>query len=232
MEDNTHLSEEMLVDYTLKYLSVENKAFVEEHLTKCAKCKEALFKWEGLLDRTDQLQEPTNYLKDRLLQQIAPKRKTAFSIKKPLVVLSAVTAAFILFFVGYQIDPNKSTTISPPDDNSPFVVKEDTKIYEVIPVQTDSIQGYAWINPTSNEMLLFVDGLTPRNNNDYQAWIQTTQYLKNAGLLNMSGRKGQIYIKDGVIQDVKHIVVSKEPRGGSQTLTDPEPFLIRLNNTN
>ncbi|MBU9722942.1 MULTISPECIES: anti-sigma factor [Bacillaceae] len=111
----------------------------------------------------------------------------------------------------------------------PFLVKEETNVYEILPEYNENIKGYVWINQDSNELMLFVDGLPPVALKDYQGWVQTANEVKNAGVIKTSGETGLVYYQDRSIKTLEHIMLSREPLGGSDELTDPNPVFIQLN---
>ncbi|WP_178075218.1 anti-sigma factor, partial [Pseudomonas sp. 2995-1] len=96
-------------------------------------------------------------------------------------------------------------------------------VYEILPEYNGNIKGYVWINDVSNEMMLFLDGLPAIALQDYQGWVQTPHEVKNAGVVKTTGETGLVYYQDGSIETLEHIMLSREPLGGSEELTDPNP---------
>lgn len=123
-----------------------------------------------------------------------------------------------------ELDTNEAFIPS----EKPFVLSADTKVYKIMPVVNQELEGYIWTNRPNKEMLLLLDGLPSITEKEYQAWIKTPDALHNIGLFQVLQGKGQIHIQNYDIEDVEHIIVSQEPIGGSIFPTDPNAVLIKI----
>lgn len=227
------VNEEAILDYVRGNLDEYQENFITHHINECKSCKTTYELWTTIFQDLSTELTPPSHLKKSLMRKI---KKKHYKNSRPAFVIFSMSFALIMLLIGYTINPTHRTPNPKPQSfityqntAQPFLISEDTDIYEITPDMNQPIKGYAWINNQSNEMMLLVDGLHPISLNDYQAWIKTTNELKNAGVIKIRGQKGQLYIKDNVINNLEHIIVSKEPLGGSETPTDPNPFLIKLN---
>ena len=234
------IPEEKVIDYIQGHLDYKQQKDLKNHLDECDECRKVYHSWVDLFQSIDDKETPSPKVKKRIMKKIHkyPTHKKWFGSIKPAYIFVSACVALITLFIGYTINPKNelhvndnqtSPIITNHNQTPPFMVKEETDVYEVVPVLNQNVKGYVWINNRSNEMLLLVDGLRPIRVNDYQAWVKTTNELKNAGIMKVKGQTGQLYFQDGVINQLEQIMVSKEPIGGSKQPTDPNPFLLKLN---
>ncbi|WP_102346456.1 anti-sigma factor [Bacillus sp. Marseille-P3661] len=235
MTCNSQVHEESIIGLVRGELHKAQEHSLRNHMEQCQHCKEVFDSWLTIFNGLAEKQRPSAHTKKRIMKSIR-KERSSIRFTKPTFIFMSTCFAMVMMLIGYIIKPTDLQT--PPQVASyttnqslkePFMVKDDTDVYEISPEWNDRVSGYAWINPYSNEMMLLVDGLHPISLNDYQAWIQTADELINVGLLKVNGQKGQLYIQDGVVHQLEHIMVSKEPLGGSDVPTDPNPFLIKIN---
>jgi len=90
------------------------------------------------------------------------------------------------------------------------------------------ISGEVWLDNRSGEMLLILSGVGPEYELDYQAWSMKEDLLRSIGLLKMTDRAGYLYVRDPLMGEPDHIIVSAEPKGGSRFPTGPEKIRIVL----
>lgn len=218
------VSEQQIIDFVLDQ---PVSADVSAHLATCSHCQALATQWKGTLQTTDAM--PSANLKQRLLAKLT--KRPVFQVIDVKVAVTIATLTVGLFFLGYLTNPNHQATSNaehaPFIADQPFVVNDQTAIYGV-ETGNSHVTGYAWVNPESGEMFILVDGLSPAIENDYQGWLQSADQLENAGLFKVTGQKGQLYVKNGQLDRLSHIIVSKEPKGGSFIPTDPNPYLIKL----
>ncbi|WP_088105534.1 anti-sigma factor [Halalkalibacter urbisdiaboli] len=220
------ITEENIVDFIKGHY---NQVNIQEHLHYCEECQGLYAEWSVRLRTLEEPSTiPSEHLKKRVMQVALKKSEKGFNLFKQAYIVS-FTFALLILALGISIvnlkDGNQAESIV----LEPFMIQEETDLYEILAEYNDNVKGYAWVNPESNEMLLLVDGLHPISLQDYQAWLQTSNETKNVGVLKVSGQTGQLYIQDGMIHNLKQIMVSKEPIGGSSQPTDPNPVFIRLN---
>lgn len=236
--ENNHIHEHTIIDYIQGRKDLYEERMIKKQIENCEDCRKTYEVWAEILENLPSEKPPAS-LKYRVMEKVNQNAMFSKRFSKPVLAFLSISMATILILTGYIINPshvknseiNKQVALNEEQKISqPFMIRDDTNIYEILPERNDQIKGYVWINNKSKEMMLLVDGLHPISLNDYQAWIQTTNELKNAGVIKITGHKGQLYMKDKAINDLEHIVVSKEPVGGSDKPTDPNPVFIKLTN--
>jgi anti-sigma-K factor RskA len=236
MECKQRLAESKIVDYVLKKLDEKKETEIRHHIDDCNACQRLYTEWNVMLSHSLAEPTPSPILKTRILKSV--RRKSKISVpawKNPsfLAMSTCITAVlFAILFIGNVNEveqENMLVTEEQSGEFEPFLVSEETDIYDITNEHDENIKGYVWINQQSNEMMMLVDGIAPISIRDYQGWIQTKNELKDAGLFTVNGQKGQLYVKDGVVNDLKHIMITQEPKGGSHRPTDPNGYIIKLN---
>jgi len=87
--------------------------------------------------------------------------------------------------------------------------------------------GYVWLSDRG-DMLIFVDGIPPRADADYQVWSVLEGRMENLGILVQWERMAYLYVQNADPTRWEAIAVSLEPRGGSQLPTGPEAITVRF----
>ncbi len=141
---------------------------------------------------------------------------------------TSIAALCVAAFFGIINSQHQEKVIEPTSSETMFVMNSDTDLYELNPETNDHLKGYAWVNNRTEELYLFVDGLIPIKNKDYQAWVKTNNGLHDAGILQLLDRSGQLYLKNKPIDDAEYIIVSIEPKGGSRSPTKQDSYFIRF----
>ncbi|MFD1737942.1 hypothetical protein ACFSCX_15500 [Bacillus salitolerans] len=218
------LYEEKVVDLALEKVEVAEELRIRKHMETCHPCKELYEYWDNMFD-AQSVTIPSIKIKLTIVCSILVER-----LKQRAVLLPALIMASLLLMANVlQAEDPKNRTVPFNSENSPFLVKTDTRIYDLVPDVSNPVSGYAWINTSSEELMLVMEGLKPSMLNEYQAWIQTKNELKDAGIIMISGQTGQLYIKDRTVPMLEYIIISQEPHGGSFRPTDPNAFLLKLN---
>ncbi|SHG21102.1 anti-sigma factor [Ornithinibacillus halophilus] len=236
-----HFSEETIVDFIMGNLNDEQVEKMNQHLNQCSACQQIYDYWEQSLSMK-QNEAPRPAIQAKLLQTIDEKAMNSKYRKwKTPKFITAIAATLILMSIGlYQIvqdgPNNQSTTqyITAQHDSIPeheFLENPDTNRLDILPVTTNSnVKSDVWLNEVTNEMMLFVDGLVPLEQQDYQLWLVHSNNNWNGDILQLRNGKARVYYKMGDITELKLVKVSVEPLGGSLTPTGPETFYIDLNN--
>ncbi|MCM3716329.1 anti-sigma factor [Halalkalibacter oceani] len=231
MSCHNHFSEEQIIDYLRG--EAEDEASVKQHLDHCPHCQQLQEQWKPFFAKeTEAHIRPPERLKKRILHTIRTEQRKPFFhflTLRPLTARFSLVVIVLLLGSWLTISQVQKTSLQhSAEEPLPFLMNEETTLYEISPEDNTAIKGYAWINNDSNELMLLVDGLHPVSLNDYQAWIRSTTDLKDAGIIQVNGAQGQLYLQDDIVNQLDHIILSKEPRGGSIQPTDPNPFLIKL----
>jgi anti-sigma-K factor RskA len=226
--------EEEIVDFVLDRLPVEKQEALERHVECCDSCRGVLTQWQEVLsDGTGEMVStaPSPGVKRKLMKRIRP-RKVPFgaSARKPLIVLTAAAAMFFILMASgmFSVPPNHSE-IRYVNGKPNIATTGGTRNIHYVQVSDRDIHAYILVNRTTNELLLYLDGLPAINGKDYQAWLVTNGRFKDAGLLRVNHGMGRLYFHGSQMARVRHIVVSVEPKGGSESQTGPKTFMIEMN---
>ncbi|GAA0326171.1 hypothetical protein GCM10008967_15910 [Bacillus carboniphilus] len=227
-----HWSDEQMIDYILDNHDPFTNESINHSIKECPLCQNQYHQWISILPTKEETLQPSEKLKQRILKSFTSliKRKRR-KVNFPMVAFrtaSIATAAFILVIVFWMKD-TASLPMSHPSDEPIFVMNNDTSIYELVPHVNHNMKGYAWINERTKELYLFVDGLVPIHDKDYQAWVKTSNQIHDAGVLQLMGESGQLYIKSDPINHAEYIILSIEPKGGSKSPSEKDSWLIKLN---
>ncbi|SDJ05046.1 anti-sigma factor [Alteribacillus bidgolensis] len=232
-------TEEEVVDFIMGNLS-EPKAYrLQQHMDRCKNCQDRYGQWQEIVDNKQKTAAPSPMLKKRIDKSVdsLPQRKKK---KRPAVLASAMIAsiAIIILLIGSGL----STLLTPSQEHNIVKQNEDieyneiindpqTSEFEVLPTintHQDQIKGNIWINDRTNEMFMEVEGLTELEEKDYQLWLIDPNERLHDELLQIRYGSNQLYYKGPEMNQVKWIIVSIEPKGGSHTPTGPETFSVDL----
>ncbi len=238
MEKDKHWNEEKIIDFLLGKLDKEKSQQLQEHIQICEMCNEKTASWKDILADKQDADIESN-VQETFIKKIK-RTKQWFSKENLKWTIPLISFTLILFFIFfYKINPvffqNKDYEAQYIENaqqmasmKNSFVLNPGTKIYRIVPALHRKIEGYAWINPKTDEIYLFIDGLQPIYEQDYQAFVKTSNRVKSLGLIQIIDQKGQLYSQDNEINELQHIILSIEPIGGSSSPTDPHAYLIEL----
>ncbi|GGK11603.1 hypothetical protein GCM10010965_00650 [Caldalkalibacillus thermarum] len=244
------LTDEMIVDSLLAKLPVEQMEEIERHLQACARCQRSRNEWMTLLQAQSQpgvdkeIATALPRIHKRLKKTIGlHKRRPTPLWRKPAVVILTLCLFIGLSFakgwhVNQEIYQETSQHQSHVFREAEFLIDPQTVHYRIgmanNPHSRQSgllaydVNGNLWINHTSQEVIIFLEGLRPLADRDYQVWISAGQRENNAGVVEMDSGKGYIYWSGEDSTQIEFIRISIEPKGGSQVPTGPEALFIPL----
>lgn len=224
-----HWTDEQMIDFILGKASEEHSAAIKKSIADCKECHENYLVWKDALPH-EELLEPSKLLKKRVMNSYKSRTKERNSRFPQSLVWKvssiAVMGTALIFVFLFDVFPKQNA--EPITDHSMFVMNDDTDVYELQPQVSQPTKGYAWINNRTKEIYLFVDGLPPLENKDYQAWVKTYSGLYDAGILQLLGERGQLYRKSEPLEQVEYIIVSVEPKGGSRVPTEEYLQVIKV----
>ena len=227
--------EETLIDFVLGNLSDGQTDQLRLHLADCQSCQEKVNHWKERLEKNEAIQ-PSPFLKTRIdntIRTLSRKKRKRFSLNAAFIIASA--CAILLSVIGlYQIKPvqHEPSVVLQNDEikENTVIDAPETNRFYIQPVSHfDQIEGYAWVNDATKEMLLKVDGLRPYTKKDYQIWLVHSDHHLYDDVLHVEDGRVKLYYKGSDVNYVTLIRVSLEPKGGSETPTGPEPFIVELN---
>ncbi|MGK2955423.1 MAG: anti-sigma factor [Solirubrobacterales bacterium] len=239
MNSKSHESwKEQLPAYLLGALSPGEKTDIEHHLGGCAECQAEL-RWlepatDRLVNEVDQI-EPSPQLKSRLMAAVeadleengSPETLAAPAVAEPdkkrkkrswfdfsqlmrPAVLGAMTA--ILFagvVVGYAVNGGDNGV----DGDSPVVA-------QTIPGHSTVGDADAVMVMSGSSATLKVTNLPKLDDGEvYQAWVQKGQSVEPTDSLFTPSRHGTATTSIPDMNDVNTVMVSAEPKGGSEQPT-------------
>lgn len=110
----------------------------------------------------------------------------------------------------------------------PFIADPRTVAYRVEQFPQLAVSGYVWINGESGEVLLWIEGLLPSAERDFQAWAVQDGKHANIGVLSHVRGIAQLYVQGIHLEDADNIAVSIEPKGGSLLPTSKDSFWVSI----
>ncbi|HEU5139834.1 MAG TPA: anti-sigma factor, partial [Bacillales bacterium] len=191
--------EEEVVDFVLGRLSVEKEKSFERHLESCAECKEDFHEWKTMLgeNEANKKKAPSPRVKHQLIKQIEPKaqpRKKWW--RKPAGgAVVALCCALMIAFLGtdlFSATP-KSGRLQPVNGKALVTPQSMNGHIRYVPVKARNVNGYVWVNGSTHELMLFMNGLPPVHGKDYQAWLVSPHTRADAGLLKLDEGMARLY---------------------------------------
>lgn len=225
-------SEEEVVDFTLGRLATEKRAAFERHVETCRVCRETVDEWQMLIEDKD-LEKPAlsmSKMKRRLMKEIQPRKRRMSGLKRQTVAFAAVCVVMLAIFgTGWlKASPDHSGNAQFMPGITQPVTKQRSQQIRYLPVSDHNVKGYVWMDGKTDELMIFLNGLSRISGKDYQAWLVSPNHLANAGLLKVHHGMASLYYKGSQMKKARHIVVTLEPRGGSAVETGPEKVMIPL----
>lgn len=206
------------------------KLDLHNHLTYCRHCQKLYDYWENVFGEdtiAEKSEGPSTVVKQRVFQSIAKPRKKKVWYKKQAITAACV-GLFLLatsFYVGRISAPQAPTNTGQHVGSGATArtgyLPNQKMAYRVVPVHDHNTDGYVWVNPNTKDIMLFLDGLKPLADQDYQAWIVSRGNKENAGILQIDQNFGHVIVHNPHISSVERIIISIEPRGGSTVQTGP-----------
>lgn len=233
MECRNGWKEEEVVDYVLKRLPVEKEKAFGRHVVNCAECQGSLREWEEMLGEASGEVEagPSPIVKYRLMKKIKRKERPRKKVPpKPATAFMAAACALLFFVFGtewYSAPPNTSN-IHPVNGKTLVTSRSGNEDLRYVELNSRNVHGYVWLNGSTHELMLFLNGVPRIDGKDYQAWLVAPHARADAGILKVDEGMARLYYHGPKIENVRNIVVSVEPRGGSEYQTGPRKFLIPL----
>jgi len=225
-------TEQDIIDDLLGHIKDENtKRQLHNHLTYCAHCQKLHEEWSKILPSVASLPpKPGEHVKKRIYHTIG-KKERSFRLNKRL--LTACCMAFLLLGVGFvagrwSMQPDVHQLGHSISNVKTGVIPHQTHAYRVVPVHARNMDGYVWVNASTNDIMLFLDGLKPIQGRDYQAWLISNNNKENAGILQIDQNFAHVIVHHPDIPKVERIVISIEPQGGSAVQTGPNAIDLDL----
>jgi len=242
---------EELPSYLLGALSPGEKADLEYHLGGCAECQAEL-RWleparEKLVEQVEQV-EPSPGMKHRLMAEVeadlrdnpapqaqaetavVPERKPARTktsrfgrfdfgqLLRPATLGSLAVVLFVGVIAGYVVKGG--------DDESPAP----TVAQRIIPMSPSNVgRADATLVATGNSGTLKITNLKKLEDGEvYQAWVQKGQSIEPTDSLFTPRKDGTATTSIPDLNGVDVVMVSAEPKGGSEQPTTAPIIAIKM----
>lgn len=248
-------SEEAAAGLALGTLDPDVSREYRRHLAACAECAGLVREWEELLRRqpaeAQQTIVPPPRLKRRVMRSAALFGMRRWFQSRSRMFVTA--AAAIMLLIGAAAVWHLSVTapagearertaiIQTPENGVPVFLEPVYRQYyargELVlqgagadadgyapAVMTN---GYVWLNDRG-DLFIFLDGVVPRADADYQVWSVLGDRMENVGILIQKDRMAYLYVQGTDPSGWEAIAVSLEPRGGSMLPTGPEAITVRF----
>lgn len=237
------MSEEKIVDYVLNRSHVQD-AVVDVHLKHCQHCARLVQEWRRTLGGEANLEFPPFYhdppkrMHRRIMRAVRWRlalRSLSSNVRiKHTSVLACLLLCLIAFSAGFISLWDKNNKVEPqvatvPSEAIQFIADPETSRY----VATGNnklvdVDGELWLNGHTGDVLLIVRGVGTQQSRDYQVWMVRQGSNDSMGLLQVTEQVGFLFARVVQIDELEHIVVSMEPKGGSLSPTGPEAIRIGI----
>lgn len=223
--------EEEIVDFVLGRLPVDKEAQFRRHLEDCKDCRDCFHEWEATLDMEEETMAPPARVKRQLMRDVRktdhPQKKFPL-FKKPVAVTVAMCAVLFIVLASslFSSSPHHANQIK----GNPFIPETQRGPQQVhyVPVTDHNVNGYVWVRPSTQEMMVFLQGVPRIEDRDYQVWLISDSHRSDAGTLQVNDGMAQLYFHGHELEEAHRVIVSVEPRGGSKMQTGPDKFNIEI----
>ncbi|RKQ35704.1 anti-sigma factor [Oceanobacillus halophilus] len=232
MSYNKHVPEEWMIELALGNISNEKRDDVLQHINRCEACRTEFESWKQIFSKQPS-EQPTDSVKEKVWKDFQETKQPVKRKRKSLVITFAISSAAAIFFLAmglifYNPATNHSYQIAHNENIEEDILNQSqTKQVAVIPVADFmDVSGNLWINDSTHEMLLEVDGLNHLPDHDYQLWIVYKDDEMDGELLSIQDGASRVFFKGKDVEQLKLLKASVEPLGGSVVPTGPETFVV------
>lgn len=235
MKPKEHWLDEALIDGILEKLPPEQMEQLHAHLHTCGRCSNRYEQWQTLLHIKPDSTYKHDTLKRRLMRSVAridqKKESIVWRTKKAWVGfgLAAIT---VLIFLFLQLLPNHENNYTAIQDDTAtqvdFIRDPRTIQYIVTSARADDIRGDVWLNDTTNEMLVHIDGLVPIAHKDDPARFNNSNRQLHGKVFKLKNGKAVLYLYGDGIRHIQHVSTNLEPKVRGPIPTGTDTFIIEL----
>ncbi|MEW5920226.1 MAG: anti-sigma factor [Bacillota bacterium] len=225
-----------IVDDLLGNLPVIRRKALQYHLAECVPCRKAYEEWRQILN--ENISAAPSARLYRRLKNAFLFRQIKRRLLRPSLLRGAVAVA-VMLLIGIAASQGKMPLYSweqlPPvtaRDIPLFVINDPKTVqYPIIlqEGQLTGISGIIWVNRHRDEIYCYVYGLENNAGYDYQIWLIKAVQREDGGLLRITGKYGELYLRQRNIHEVLQISISLEPEGGSLYPTAEDTILVNFN---
>lgn len=254
-EPTCGIPEERWVDWVAGRLPADAYDAMSRHLARCEACRAVREEWEKLFAVAEAGEQPTHeraaseksrMLLRRRVRRIGIRRRVSRIGSKRNLWTIAACAAILLLAVRGMAGMLAHEDASPMEEAQAYAEKyepsgavlmaqPDTVAYtldDLYRTRVGELTGRptatVWVNGSTQEMFMLLEGLLPSDDLDVQAWGNLEDRLTNLGLLEFHSRQGHLYSHVEHLSSFKEVVFTIEPKGGSDRPTAPTSAVVRL----
>lgn len=235
MKPKGHWRDEALIDAILQKLPPAHRQKLNAHLRTCEWCSNRYEQWQTLLHTKPAPTYEHDTLKRRLMRSVTridQKKEGAARRKKKTLAGFGLAAMAVLVFLFLQLQPTYEKDYTAIQDDTAtqvdFIHDPRTIQYDITPVTVTDIRGGVWVNDTTNEMLIHIEGLVPMAHKDYQIWFIDSNRQLYGKVIELQNGKAALYLYGDGIRHVQHVRTNLEPKGGSPIPTGTDIFIVEL----
>lgn len=98
----------------------------------------------------------------------------------------------------------------------------------LVPIHDGNVSGYIWVNRKTNEMILFLAGLTTVAEKQFQAWLITPSTRKDAGILTAHHGMAHLYYRGEHVEEAIHLMITSYREGHHEMQGSKAPLWISI----
>ena len=244
-EHECSIPEEGWVDWLAGRLPADVYEAMGQHLATCGKCRSAIEQWRELLAPSDHPIEPSpieRASRDRNRNKLRRKVRL-FGVRRRIAKAGTnrgawtVAACLALLLVSIQLLSRQPAPHESAMDKAQAYAEKYEPHGAALIAQPDTIaytlkderpMATVWVNGSTQEMFMLLEGLLPSEGLDVQAWGNLENRLTNLGLLEFHLSQGHLYSHIEQLPSFEEVVFTIEPKGGSDQPTAMASAVVRL----
>lgn len=238
------IPEERWVDWLAGRLPEDVYATLQRHLMSCESCQAALEQWRSLLAPSEPIDPSPLERSSRERSRIKLRRRVKLiGVGRRIAKAGrsrggwTVAACVALLLVSVQLmnrqpSPDRSAmdkahayAAKYEPSGAVLIAQPDTIAYSLEDVHPTAT---VWVNGSTKEMFMLLEGLLPSEGLDVQAWGNLQNRLTNLGLLEFHMSQGHLYSHIEHMPSFEEVVFTIEPKGGSDQPTALASAVVRL----
>lgn len=252
-ERSCGIPEERWVDLLAGRLQPSEAGSLLRHKDVCPACADRFDRWRALLGAAaaEPAEWPSEAKRERLRRRVRRRgfarsiRMAARSLaRQPGGWATAGAAAVLLLFgsllltdkvrEGTNLPPERYARLHAPE-GAGMMSRPDTVVYSMNG-GAGRIRGgdgadakeTVWINVRTHELFVFLEGMLPSKELDVQAWATYGGRDANLGVLQFHQDQAHLYSNDVRPELWESLVLTIEPKGGSESPTSPQTAELTL----
>lgn len=238
------IPEERWVDWLAGRLPADGYEAMGRHLVSCGVCQAALEQWRELLEPSESIEpspierssrERSRTKLRRQVRLIGVRRRIARAgTNRGAWTVAACIALLLLSIQLIARQPSQDISAMEKaqayaekyePSGAALIAQSDTVAYSL---ESELPTATVWVNGSTEEMFMLLEGLLPSEGLDVQAWGNKENRLTNLGLLEFHLSQGHLYSRIEHLPIFEEVVFTIEPKGGSDQPTAMASAVVRL----